>query len=324
MAAFPVAPAIACIVLLLALAIFVQTPTYKYKKKKNKNILGKTERPSVVFIGDSLMRYQYLSLANFWTHGTWIDPVSKPNLVHERDFSSWNNFYNSTTQSFKGYEICDCFRAEEYNLKTITENRYLHTPNHSLVYIQAFGKIPSHGHWKPDALPSTATIHVEHARHLWESDWEDTISNHIARLRPKPVWIVLNAGLWGNDFHDHAFRTRVLKAIADAGIKSVWKTTTHQLASRSRQRRYLRNKQYIDETDAIMCKLTTLCLNLNWTATADDSLYWDDVHFREPVYRQMNEQLLDLLRIPRGNIPYANTSSKQEKNIREPTIRDGF
>ena len=238
-------------------------------------------------MGGSLTRYQYLSLAYFVTHGTWIDPRTKPNLVVEGDHASWNAFYNATTTAYEGFEKCDCYRSQKWDLKSITENRYYVAPHWNLYYIQAFGSIPSHGHWNPLVLPSTQPPFKRNASFMWEYDWPNTILNHVALLRPKPQWIVLNAGHWANDFNNPEYRTRVIQAIRDAGIKSIWKTTTY-----TRQDALTPTQL---ETDHQMCAMTTSCLNLSWTRNVGASDYWDGLHFKEPIYQRMNEQLFTIV-----------------------------
>ncbi|GMI62373.1 hypothetical protein ScalyP_jg6298 [Parmales sp. scaly parma] len=183
---------------------------------------------SIAFMGDSLTRYQYLSLAYFVTHDTWIDPRTKPNLVVEKDYASWKAFYNATNTAYAGFERCDCYRSQKWDkaAKTVTENRYYVAPHWNLYYIQAFGSIPSKGNWNPQAVPSTQPPFELNASFMWDYDWPNTILNHVALLRPKPQWVVLNAGIWKNDFNNIEYRNRVIQATRDAGIKSIWKTTT--------------------------------------------------------------------------------------------------
>ena len=245
------------------------------------------KRPIIVLMGDSITRYQYLSLAYFYRHGKWIDPMSDRTLVEEKKFRSWYEFYNYTSEALAPYELCDCFRSETFNPATIFENRYYYSPYHSLVYIQAFGDIPSHGHWQANALPSAGSLSVlkDPKKSLWESRWWDTISYHVSNLYPKPSHLVLNAGHWRNNFDNKTTREKVISALASAGIKSVWKTTTY-----TSEHRY-----HAGQIDHAMCSLTDLCFNLSWTANVETSFYWGNVHFKEPIYRRMNEQLLGLI-----------------------------
>jgi hypothetical protein len=102
---------------------------------------GKSSRPHVsglrvAFIGDSLTRYMYLSLATYLAQGRWTTKQDVPNILEEIQFRGWPTFYNYTKNYFQPYEQCDCFRAS-LTLKTI-ENRYLYDPvkDNALYYIE--------------------------------------------------------------------------------------------------------------------------------------------------------------------------------------------
>jgi hypothetical protein len=102
---------------------------------------GKSSLPEisglrVAFVGDSLTRYQYLSLAAYLRQGRWIDDKDVPNLVEERQFDGWNSFYNYTNNYFQPYEQCDCQRGK-YVRKGI-ENRYFIDPerDNALYFFQ--------------------------------------------------------------------------------------------------------------------------------------------------------------------------------------------
>lgn len=78
----------------------------------------------ILFMGDSLSRYFYLSLAvlmatNQWapkfTHST--DTKYPPSMLSEGDFGSWSDFYHYTNSiindpSTSSHELCDCFRDD--------------------------------------------------------------------------------------------------------------------------------------------------------------------------------------------------------------------
>ena len=107
----------------------------------------------VVFIGDSLMRYQYLSwvhqleLGVFPTAGDYTEnpgayePNKQPNVCREGDYrkfendrtyldthhlkgvkrgSHWQAFMIDTSRRFNGNEHCDCWRG---SIQTTVENR---------------------------------------------------------------------------------------------------------------------------------------------------------------------------------------------------------
>lgn len=106
--------------------------------------------------------------------------------------------------------------------------------------------------------------------------------------------MIVNAGQWENDFGPNGRETS--KQFADAlnklkGVKkSIWKTTTY-----GKDGEILGAGDDALETDTHMCEILRNCFNVSWTKDVRDYLFWDDRHFFEPVYRAMNEEMLELL-----------------------------
>ena len=137
-----------------------QQPIYQnYPKKKNKEIpnhplaeirdvgphdkLTSTEeqilinafhrlinRKYVVFIGDSLMRYQYLSLASALHNQIMVDNNATENILVEPTWSDWNSFYIGSQGKLQPYEYCDCYHHayHTYDVTLAVENRYYMNP----------------------------------------------------------------------------------------------------------------------------------------------------------------------------------------------------
>jgi hypothetical protein len=83
----------------------------------------------VAFVGDSLTRYMYLSLAAYLRRGRWMTKNDVPNFLEEKQFENWNSFYNYTNRYFQPYEQCDCFRTDGKNTaRKGIENRYFKDP----------------------------------------------------------------------------------------------------------------------------------------------------------------------------------------------------
>lgn len=133
------------------------------------------EGAHILFMGDSLSRYFYLSLAHFIGKGHWgpkyakvTHPSYPHSIVSEKDFKNWGSFYavtnamlNDPTQSY--YEICDCFRddAVEWIDRSVCvngfcsqqescmENRYFRQYSKQglvrLSYFQFYGPMPMRG-----------------------------------------------------------------------------------------------------------------------------------------------------------------------------------
>lgn len=80
----------------------------------------------VVFIGDSLTRYQFLAT----TYRIHFQKTIPRSLVNEKMFDSWSDFYRKTTTIFSGSMKCDCFRYErgerkkKFTFSFSRENRF--------------------------------------------------------------------------------------------------------------------------------------------------------------------------------------------------------
>jgi hypothetical protein len=301
----------------------------------------------IAFVGDSITRYQYLSLVYFLRWGSWFRPSQRPNLVRTSKNESWFQYFRRTNSYFAPFEQCDCFRPlgpwnsvhfhELHELGSAipisTENRHYWDPrrNNSVVYIQAFGSRGSHGHWRPenamkdDHIWRTSEmwrpdvqqegylipggLFVPNRPYEWETNWRDTITEYLAKLEPKPEYVVLNAGVWSNDFGNPEFSESVAKALSDNGLKGIWKTTTH--GKRPHKDSSLSHHPY-HQTDVYMCQLLKRCLDLTWTGIVDAELYWDEVHFLEPVYSHMNAHLLSLIALEAGGFDRYQADARSE------------
>lgn len=130
---------------------------------------------NILFMGDSLTRYFYLSLASFFSRGHWSPRFSKhtnerfPRLITvEQDFKRWDIFLQDTNRALQtqhSYEFCDCYRniSSKFYENSIYaaahstyENRHFrYAPNLDvdngnndvrLNFIQWFGQMPMRGH----------------------------------------------------------------------------------------------------------------------------------------------------------------------------------
>jgi hypothetical protein len=122
------------------------------KEKRYRTRLGYEQclaKKSIVFIGDSRVRYQYMQLADFLSTGTWmkcedyadLQPEDRCFLIdhehNQKDKASWNEWYqisnefmnvNGSESKYHGSqqsELCDCYRAVPFSTKTTYENRFL-------------------------------------------------------------------------------------------------------------------------------------------------------------------------------------------------------
>lgn len=79
-------------------------------------------------VGDSIMRYKYITLTHFLATGVKLSTLPNANStlagirnpVVETTWSSWNEFYDATLQN----ETCDCWRSVEHGDSALMkENR---------------------------------------------------------------------------------------------------------------------------------------------------------------------------------------------------------
>jgi len=260
---------------------------------------------NIVFMGDSLTRYQYLSLVYFLSYGRWEENEQSPNMLLEKTHESWVNFYNYTYSKLQPYELCDCYRIENEDLRFgffkkigfSTENRYFYDPvqNNSVVYLRKMANLPFHASWNASDIfdmhmkpPRLATSEEELNFVMDDRDWTNILKNHLCKLHPKPDLFIFNQGIWkGHYFEDESRQDEIINALKSCGIKSMYKTTT--------KKGWEHNDFTVKEYEMQLCEKSDLCNYLNWTGYVPGELYWDKNHFIPIVYNWMNVLLLKQL-----------------------------
>mmetsp|Transcript_25247 Transcript_25247/g.39624 ORF Transcript_25247/g.39624 Transcript_25247/m.39624 type:complete len:378 (+) Transcript_25247:1704-2837(+) len=236
----------------------------------------------VLIIGDSVSRYQYMSLASFLhsgfpeasgNHEKGANNVCMPGNV----WGSWKRFYLRSSAHFEGRELCDCFRPEgpwnpDFEKRT-EENRFLSLPEHnlSLSYLQVFGGFPMHGHFPGRCRGSTqvpmcsrlnvSRAEVSRATHVLTNeeydsnplldqgnvfDWQSSVHATVRDLVPNMEVDVLiyNTGLWG-ELKNATMVGDVMSAgseVVKAGGSCFWKRTTKRFKCQGGDRRCFRDR----------------------------------------------------------------------------------
>lgn len=270
----------------------------------------------LVMIGDSFMRYQYLSLAYRLRYGVWFHKsMWYYNLVQERSFETplhmytWAEFMYQTNKVLQPMEVCDCYRRAPNKFHEIIENRYFYDPvhNNSLIFLLAFGHIDSiKGRLLPDQIRNASAIPSwqndllrERQSTTWlHRDWSRMVKEYIGALDPPPNHVIMNAGMWSHKFgwavppsHNQTgqinFVTKsMLRSIQKVSpIQFGWRTTTYTLNRTNRG----------TDGDLLMCSVLPICINVSFTRHVRADYYWDGKHFLEPVYRAENEEMLAAL-----------------------------
>lgn len=256
---------------------------------------------TLTFVGDSLSRYQYLSLAHFLVHGRFIQRYAGDNtssLTNEHTWPSWPVFYSAGSQllhlnssTVTSIESCDCYRVpdeliREFRTLTIQAGQ----SRMRVEYKQAFGQ--DH---------SEAGLMLDTLRGMREG-----IGNHTATGLDRHVMVV-NMGHWFPSFHwnqsqlttspvavyQHVFNAPdVLQQRLNGKLQLIWKTTT----ARADEATYMHRpwmhlldglaKFYgWDIMDAFGVTESMLESGVN--------SWWDALHFEAFVYDQLNDVLLN-------------------------------
>lgn len=252
----------------------------------------------LAMLGDSVTRYQYLSLVNFIENGTWNTTFSRNgrirDIVNEKSFpkNGWPEFYNFTNHLFNHKEVCDCHRNERRRDGT-RKNRYYANPgsNNYVSYLQRFGDSGTRGMLEPtEIFDMTNNFHlnIHYTDFKWEHNLTSMIRDYVSKMKPKPQYFVFNAGLvWSK--HDLNGKTlpAIREALLDNEIVGIYKVTTRTKLSRDKA---------LAAHEELACQLFP-CLNLQWTADLSPEDYWDDKHLLGNSYQRINLQLLELLEV---------------------------
>ena len=258
----------------------------------------------IVMIGDSLMRYQYLSLVYLINTNTFYPADKKPSILWEGDHAGWNAFFNATNWALYPNEFCDCYR-----LGFINENRYyFHKErNITISYLAYFGDNPEqklHGHWGPHDNETNHQFRAPNIKEFIPYRWEyntisEALSAHAAQLKPKPGVLILNAGFWGNKYYIKEHRDSVLNLAVSLFDRVIWKTTN-----------YNRDNQLLVPYDGICDHPGVECLNLEWTKYLQPEDFTDNKHFAVHIYADIDIQLITQLARKNTTLSFVPLSSE--------------
>jgi hypothetical protein len=223
----------------------------------------------ILFVGDSVTRYQFLALAQAVETGLHLawDPITE----HDDKFGTWANFFAATTERLGGHGVCDCYRPPNdapqealgdggLRAWAVLGSRYYRNPGArlELTFLEALGGSPPASVWhEPRSFgvdcqkselgigalggaagacakellckPGFCSSPPDHVQPVWTA-----IRDMVARTQP--AVIVLNSGLWGVQWSEaQGGNVELLMgaldwAVASGGVRTVvWKTTTAQM-----------------------------------------------------------------------------------------------
>ena len=271
----------------------------------------------IVFMGDSITRYQWLALATSFHRGYELpgaprhpnmrhgrcDPNARargartltqclagadsefPSSVIEREWRHWMQFFNGTNERLLPSGRCDCHRtyARPVGSKTV-ENRYYWTDDGALnlTFINVLSlEMPVVGNWAPfaplDEPHLREAVHPTFAPH-WSRNWTAAIEDVVRQLRPPPTVLILNTGLW-QELPTDAYARELRAAAERAAPRVIWKTTTRM--RKGGPTRWMRTDLRARRVFAELYDSAYL------TRHAAFSDFWDPRHFLPRVYNRV-------------------------------------
>lgn len=239
----------------------------------------------IVFVGDSVMRYQYISLA-YWLH-TGAFPAHKPTMLYKNNFAELHTIYSVTNAMLYPAEYCDC---SVFGEKLIVENRFYYNEKRNIsfsFYFYAGDYRKIYGFWLAGGPNSNHKFypppHNTNRSEMWAAyTIHDLLTAVAPKLNPKPTVLLLNAGQWRNKYSHRAYRTSVFRVALANFDRVIWKTTN-----------YCSDHLYADTANDEACKLPRVeCMNMSWTQHLSDRDYMDTKHHTPEIYEDMNVQFL--------------------------------
>jgi hypothetical protein len=269
----------------------------------------------LVYMGDSVMRFQFTSLVHFLQSGRWFS--ARPQVTSEKQVGSWREYYRNTSKRLQGPQahlICDCYRLNG----VVCENWFYRDWSSSgsslnVTFFKLFGAQPTYGHslsflnatcangpcvqagCEPGDCDSHATAGADWHWMLREGP-QQALRFVADTLRP--TTLLLNSGMW--DCFDPLAEAVVAGGGALPNARLIWRTTTPYSTGANKcpdepllvER--LRGAGW--SVSNAFAAVKVLAEQANWEGLPPiEEVFEDHIHFTEPIYRAMNELFLDEL-----------------------------
>lgn len=289
------------------------SPSFREYKSilKLKDFLSKKR---IVFIGDSLTRYQYLNFIHILHFNAWTLSVY-PRIEIESDWPNWKSFHIGTSFRFGCREICDCYRDRHFSGlgPSSKENRFYYDPSFdiSVFFFAWFPPIPIMLNPVPKPndfkklcreIPSKQEMMLAYnpESEFVYSEITDFINDIIKPMMPDVL--ILNQGFWKNNKFrsNETYFHHVMTAAKSASKRFIWKTSTSRcfdapddgVDGGSFRTRLIEAK--VEVFDAF--RITHFIANRhNKSNEAQWTCLFDKHHFQPFVYREINKKFVDLL-----------------------------
>eukprot|EP00195_Chlamydomonas_chlamydogama_P008780 CAMPEP_0202895962 /NCGR_PEP_ID=MMETSP1392-20130828/5062_1 /ASSEMBLY_ACC=CAM_ASM_000868 /TAXON_ID=225041 /ORGANISM="Chlamydomonas chlamydogama, Strain SAG 11-48b" /LENGTH=419 /DNA_ID=CAMNT_0049581159 /DNA_START=35 /DNA_END=1294 /DNA_ORIENTATION=+ len=146
----------------------------------------------VGLIGDSLTRYQYVSLAYWLSKKSPLDPYADnrqyPSLVHEHQWAEWGDYWQELGRVLScpvggvAMETCSCRRNKTMSFTEIVEHHDFHL-RYQIQTPEGFGEVP---------------LRLISYMAMKNPNYEDNLKQSIESMlrQHRPTVLVVNGGIW--------------------------------------------------------------------------------------------------------------------------------
>ena len=243
----------------------------------------------VLFLGDSVTRYSYLTLAHFLHTGNSSVPQF---MIQDRISRHWAHYFRRTTEFFEGSMSCDCFRmvrnpkcSRQMRLEcgkvwayTAHENRQYRHPRLPLflTFMQVWGDIPMFSTLEPERLHQ-GTITEALRNYSWKKNISSVLEAIVPRLVPPITHTVLNIGIWQHSESLMALE-HILAALSNSSRYTLWRETTPAMNDRFNNTADVdwKAKSLCAPAGNLRCEYFPFPVSIK---SMQDSDWWDSTHF---------------------------------------------
>ena len=269
---------------------------------------------SLSFVGDSLLRYQYLSLISFLHNKEWPEPLGGlpglPSILIEKEWGSWEAFFAASKGAFNGHESCGgCQRGASSG----SERRHFHlSDSGTTVRFLFVTKALSFEAGMEDVREEWLAMrrgnvsqpyrYLKDAQHnlpqsCAESSSPDCHYPPSVPFHPS-TFLLANIGQW---FSDRVLPSDLLPVftaardavdMADLPMKRMWRMTTPRIGGEDI---IAHNEEWQVFGGGAQRWEVLEVFNMTAQPHGVTGAYWDNQHFLPFVYQEMNVWLLNTL-----------------------------
>ena len=260
---------------------------------------------SLLILGDSLSRYQYLSLTHFLAHGAWPDALGgqpgRPSPVVQPEHGTWPDFYRSLVAAHGGRQHCACFRNDSvtverfhfYDAASDVAVRFAYCPLESSLRV-GLSEAAEEWRWNGSSrLRYTYSAHSHQPRLCALVDDASCYYPPSVPFRPASA-LLANVGIWERPLTRNASYFRNISRALPAGLplRAIWRLGTPRQDG-SEMAAGANEAQLRAFGSASRWQLLDGFSLVNQTGAR--WAHWDLWHFRPYVYEQLNVVLLNML-----------------------------